>query len=622
MQRRLAAILAADIAGFSRLVDVDEEGTLAAQRGHRVELIDPLLEQYNGRIANTAGDSILIEFPSAVEAVRMAIAMQDGLISRNTNVPADHRIAYRIGINIGDVVAEETDLLGDGVNVAARLEALAPPGGIIISRSVRDHVRDRLQLILADLGEVGVKNIARPVRAFQVLREGERAVLVLKPGRRFWPVFATAMAFLLAASIGAVYWRFYDSDFKPANAANFAYPLPDRPSIAVLPFQNIADDQDQTYFADGLTEDIVTDISKISGIFVVAHGSTIQYKTRSVQVSQVAEELGVRYILGGSVRRAGDNLRITAQLADAVKGEQIWAERYDRKIDDVFAIQSEITRQVVRALAVTLKASENDRVFQKYVTNIDTYDAFLRARATVDAPTRENIEQGEALFRRVIELDPAFAGGYAGLSFNHSVKARFGYGTSPADDARQALELAQKAIEMDKNFAWSYIALAGAHLANGNHDAAVDAARQAIIIQPSGYESNLFMGFYLNFAGESALALKYLGIASELSRNDTVRGLDFLGIAYFTDGRYEECERAWTNRFVRLGTPAYPHAHVFLAACQSLLGEQERATATVARFLGMLPEFRMSRWLWVNNYKLPEHRQRLFDAAIKAGIPE
>jgi len=622
LQRRLAAILVADIAGFSRLVDVDEEGTLAAQREHRANLIDPLLVQYSGRVANTAGDSILIEFPSVVEAVRMAIAVQEGLARRNADIPADRRIAYRIGINIGDVVAEKADLLGDGVNVAARLEALAPPGGIVISRSVRDQVRDRLQLNLADLGEIAVKNIARPVRAFQVLREGERPIVVAQRGRRLWPVFATVLAFALAAAIGGVSWWLYRSDFEPANMANFAYPLPSKPSIAVLPFQNISAAPDQTYFADGLTEDIVTDISKISGIFVVAHGSTSPYRERSVPVSQVAEELGVRYVLSGGVRRASGTLRITAQLADALQGEQIWAERFDREIADVFAIQSEITRQVVRALAVTLKASENDRVFQKYVTNIDAYDAFVRARATVDTPTRENIDLGAALFRRVIELDPAFAGGYAGLSFNYSVKARFGYGASPVDDARQSLEFAQKAIETDKYFAWSYIALAGAYLANGNHDAAVDAARQAIAIQPNGYEANLFMGFYLNFAGQSGLAVKYLETANELSRNDTVRGLDFLGITYFTDGRYEDCERAWTNRFERLGTPTYPHAHVFLAACQSLLGERERAMATVARFLEIVPDFRMSGWSWIKNYKLPEHRQRLHDAAVQAGIPD
>ncbi len=360
----------------------------------------------------------------------------------------------------------------------------------------------------------------------------------------------------------------------------------------------------------------------MSRIVVVAHGSTFAYKGKQVKIRQVAEDLGVRYVLAGSVQREDRKLRITAQLIDAVKGVHLWADRYDREIKDVFAVQSEITEQVVKAMAATLKASEHDRLFQKYVANIDAYDAFLRARALVDEPSRDNIETGGKQFQRAIDLDPHFAGGYAGLAFNYSVKARFHYGTSPEDDARKSLELAREAIEADRNFAWSYIALASAQLANGNHDAALDAVRQALVLQPNDYETILFMGYYLNFAGQSAKAITYLEQANTLSRIDTVRGLGFLGMACFSAGRFADCERIVLRRFEKFGAPRQPLGHVFLAAAQASLEEMDKAAATVERFRRLLPDFRMSRWMWINNYKLPENRKQLYDAAIKAGIPD
>jgi len=433
---------------------------------------------------------------------------------------------------------------------------------------------------------------------------------------------AAAIFLVIVAGGGLAIWQQRMPTVVRASVERMAHPLPDKPSLAVLPFANLSDDEKDKYFADGITEDIITDISKVSGIFVVAQGSSFAYKGNRVEARQVAEDLGVRYVLSGSVRRAGSQLRITAQLADTIKGAQIWAERYDRELQDVFAVQSEITGQVVKAMAVTLKASENDRLFQKYVTNIDAYDAFLRARTTVDAPTRENIENGETLFERTIELDPNFAGGYAGLSFNYSVKARFRFGDAPREDALRSLEFARKAIQADKDFAWSHIALAGAYLANGKHDAAVDSVRQAIVIQPSGYEANLFMGFYLNFAGQSASAVEFLETANDLSRIDTIRGLDFLGMAYFTEGEYARCEETWIRRFESLGIPDYPIGHVFLAAAQASQGKKDITAATVERFKRLFPDFRMSEWLWINNYKKPEDRKRLYDAAIMAGIPE
>jgi adenylate cyclase len=627
MERRLAAILMTDMVGYSRLMGLDEEGTIARQKAHRDEIIDPKISMHGGRVVKAIGDGLLVEFPSVVGAVKCAVEVQEQLAQHETEFPENRRIRYRMGINLGDIVIDGEDILGDGVNVAARLEALAPPGGICISRTARDQVRDKLNYGLEDWGEVSVKNVPRPVRVFRLLCAPEDAGKQLSrpvssPSKEK-PFIITATVLALAVLISGLIWtQPWRPQIEAASMSRMAYSLPEKPSLAVMPFGNLSDEPDQGFFAEGLTEDIITDISKVSGIFVIAKGSTQPYSGKSVKVKRVAEDLGVRYVLSGSVRRSGDKLRITAQLADAIKGAQIWADRYDREVKDVFAVQSEITRQVVKALAVTLKANEHDRLFQKYITNIDAYEAFIRARAAVGAPTRSNIEQGEKLFKRVIDLDPNFAGGYAGISFNYSVKARFRYGDSPDNDTRRALEFAQKAIAADKEFAWSYIALAGAYLANGNHDAAVEAARRAVAIQPNGYEANLFMGFYLNFAGHPAEAVQHLEAANTLSRIDTIRGLDFLGMAYFTNGDYAKCEETWTRRFDRLGAPDYPHAHVFLAGAQAMLNRTERAEASVRRFRHISPQFRLSSWSWINNYKLPEHRKRLYDAAIKAGIPE
>jgi adenylate cyclase len=339
-----------------------------------------------------------------------------------------------------------------------------------------------------------------------------------------------------------------------------------------------------------------------------------------VKVRQIAEDLGVRYVLEGSVRRAGDQLRITAQLVDAIKGAHLWADRYDRDVKDVFAVQSEVAEQVVKAMAVTLKANELDRLFQKHAANIDSYDAFVRARRMVDPPGRKSIAAAQKLFRRAVELDPDFAGGYAGLSFSYSSKARLRLGASPKEDAKRSLEFAKKAIQVDMNFAWSHIALGGAYLANGDPDAAVDAVRQAIRLQPNGYEENLFMGFYLNFAGQSALAVKHLEKAKRISPVDSVRGLAFLANAYFMNGNYAKSEELRKKRIEKIPV-RNPNPYIWLAATQLLLGKTEEAAATAESLRRVRPDFRLSKWRYFDTYKSLENRKRLHDAAVKAGIP-
>ncbi len=612
--------------GYSRLISEDEDGTLQAFKTHLAEFIDPKFDEFNGRLFKTMGDGLLAEFASVIEAVQCAVAIQEGMARRNADEAQDKKIEFRIGINLGDVVVQDGDVFGDGVNVAARLEALADTGGICISRSARDQIRDRLDYGLEDWGEVAVKNIPRPVRVFRVLTDPEDAGKTTEKitGSRlgFKSLAAVILVVALVTAGAVVWWKPWASDVEAASLDQMAFPLPDIPSIAVLPFTNMSDDKDQEFFADGIAEDIITDIAKVSGIFVVARNSSFTYKGQPVKVRQISEELGVRYVLEGSVRRAGEKLRITAQLTDALKGAHLWAERYDRDVSDVFAVQSEITDHVVKALAVTLKAREHERLLQKHTTNIEAYDVFLKARRAVDKPIKKNILHGEELFKRVIELDPSFAGGYAGLSFNYSVQVRFQYGATPFEHLAQAFELANKAIELDPSYSWGYIALGGAHLANEDPDAAVEAVRKALALEPNGYEANLFIGFYLQFAGDAPLAVEHLNTSSRLSPVTTVRDLAFMQLAQFMNRNYAEVIRISEERVQKFPGGFNPTNAVFLAATFALLDKPEKAAAEVAELLEAYPGFNLSQWRYGKLWKREEDRSRLYEAAKKAGIPE
>ena len=425
-RRRLAAIVAADVAGYSRLMGADEEGTIAALRAHRAEVIEPRLAEYHGRIANTAGDSFLIEFPSAVDALRCAIEIQDGIAERNAGIPEDRRLVLRIGINVGDVVTQGDDLLGDGVNVAARLEGLAEAGGICISRTARDQVRDRLDIALDDLGEVEVKNIARPVRVFRVSGVGgasPAAPLATKSARKF----VVPAVVLLIAVLGGGWWLL-DSENRGnpqemAQGTNAAVPpgpaqsSRGNASIAVLPFANLSDDKAQAYFVDGITEDITTDLSKVKGLYVTSRSATLRYRDGGQDLKVVAAALGVRHILAGSVRRAGAKIRVTATLIDAKSGGQLWAERFDRGAQDIFAIQDEISGRVVAQLSAALKGVLLNTAKRTHTPNIEAYDLYIRARAKRIPPTPPNLKAALSDFEKAIEIDPKFAGGYAGASF-------------------------------------------------------------------------------------------------------------------------------------------------------------------------------------------------------------
>ncbi len=552
MRRRLTTILAADIAGFSRLIGLDEEGTLAAQRSHRTEFINPLLEQHSGRVANTAGDSLLIEFPSAVEAVRCALAMQEGLESRNASISEDRRVVYRVGINVGDVVAEGDDLLGDGVNVAARLEALAPPGGIILSRTARDQVRDRLELDLADLGEIAVKNITRPVRAFQVLKKGEAAISVPtqspKRNRTILAVTAVVLVVLVAAGL---YWQTRRAEVGTKDAQTAILALPDKPSIAVLPFETLSESPSQGWLGDGMAEDIITDLSKVSGLFVIARNSSFQYRGGNLDLRQVGRELGVRYLLEGSVRRAGDTLRINAQLIDAESGGHLWADRYDGAARDVFALQDRVTARVVESLALVLTKTEAAAVEARETNNPDAHDAFLQGLSHMRHRRPEDFAAARRWFDKALSIDPTHARALGARAILYLIATQRGWessvGIKGRSDAiaatyaalkhpstlayvteaslllsRPDTTAARKAVDhglaLDPNDPDLHITAALVEAGLGNHKRAVEIAKQSLRLDPRyppSYLSNF--GKVRHVAGETNAALALYNRA--LNRN-------------------------------------------------------------------------------------------------------
>ncbi len=584
VHRRLAAILVADVVGYSRLIERDEEGTRARLRSLHAEVIDPRIAADGGRMVKTTGDGILVEFGSVVDAVRNALAIQTAMSGRNDALPEDRRIVFRIGINVGDVIVEGADIHGDGVNIAARLEGLCGPGEVYVSGTVYDQAAGKLAATFEDLGEQTVKNIARPVRVYRTRARSEE----------------TADAVATAGPL----------------------PLPDKPSIAVLAFENMSGDPEQEYFADGITEDIITELSKISGLFVIARHSAFTYKGKSVTLKQVGRELGVRCVLEGSVRKAGNRLRITAQLIDAMTDHHLWAERYDRDFDDIFEVQDEVARSVASALAVALKPDERERLNRPPTENIEAYDLYLRTRATPWPPTRENLLTARSAYQRITEIEPSFAGGHAGQSMTHSFAVIFGLSEQPDDDARVGLELANSAVALGDRFAQAYSALGLAHTAMGQHDEAVAYARQAVEMQPGDADAQTFMAMSLLFAGQADDAHDAITTALRLDPQ-YVHGpyLNLLGVVCFSAGRYEDAIDAF-KRNVERGGPLAATALTFRTAAFSAAGYVEEAKVSASELLKFFPDFSVARYRMLYMFKKPDDTEQVVGALRKAGLPE
>ena len=582
VQRKLAAIFAADVAGYSRLMGIDEEGTLAALTAHRGQLFEPSIAEYHGRIFKTTGDGLLAEFPSVIEAVRCAIAIQDGMRNRNVDAPEDRRIAFRIGVNLGDVIVQGDDIYGDGVNVAARLEGLAEAGGICVSESVYQQVRTRLKLAFEDLGPTQVKNIAEPVRPFRVILGG-------------------------------------GADAPAPSEARKAPLLPNKPSIAVLPFANLSSDREQEYFSDGISEDVITDLSKISGLFVIARTSTFSYKGRSVNIPEVGRELGVRYVLEGSVRKAGSRVRVTAQLIDAATGGHIWAERYDRDLDDIFAVQDDVTRQIVAALALHLQPGEGERVFDRGTANFAAYDLFLRGRELIWLHSRLEGRTGQELLRRAIDLDPGFGKAHAFLAFARAPEFINRWVADPLAALRDGRSLAEKAIALAPHDPECHWALSVILLWQAEHETALEEVRTCLALEPSSALGYVELGVVLTYAGRPAEAVEAFNTTLRLDPNYPDLYLHFLAHAQFNLGNFEEAEALLRQRIAR--SPNSDASRVLLASTYGHLGRHDEARAVWQEALRINPDYSFAHRRSVLPFKNPADLDRLAEGLHSAGLP-
>jgi adenylate cyclase len=578
VERRLAAILAADVAGYSRMMGADEEGTLTALTAIHRELGGPKISEHRGRIVKTTGDGMLVEFPSVVDAVRCAVEMQREIGARNTDVPVDKRIEFRIGINLGDIIIDEGDIYGDGVNIAARLEALAEPGGICVSRAVRDQVHDKLDFIFKDWGEQQVKNIARPVHVFEV------------------GIAAKASALELRATAPLV--------------------LPDKPSLAVLAFVNMSSDPEQEYFADGIAEDIITALSRYPSLFVIARNSSFTYKGRAVDVKKIGRDLGVRYVLVGSLRKSGSQIRVTAQLIEAESGNHLWAERYDRGLADIFAVQDHITAAVTISVAPAIDAAERRRALRRPPRKFDAWAVYQqglwhRAKST---PTAN--DQARALFERAIQLDPMFADAHAALARVYGY-AGVHYRTIPIDEAlRLNLLHARKAEELDPGNADALSGLSLGLIWQGDLQNALANAQQAIAINPNCAFAHLCLGACLVFTGQTAEGRAALNTGERLSpRDENSSDLNRVRCqSYYFDRDYDQCIAIVERELSAHGNSPLPQT--MLARALGQLGRTEKARAALDKAMVSWgdydPHIRLP-------YHRPEDHEHLLEGLRKAG---
>jgi adenylate cyclase len=617
MERKLAAILAADVVGYARLMSEDEAGTLAALKAYRNETIDPRIAAHGGRIVKLMGDGALVEFPSVVEAVLCAVEIQRAVSERNAGIADGRRIEFRIGINVGDVIVDDDDIYGDGVNVAARLETLAEPNGICISRSVHDQIQDKLDLRLDDLGEVEVKNIARPVRAFRVLTEaGAAAPAKKRPAARAWPKVAAVAAVVVAGLGGFAWWQPW---LGGSDRLSVARPS-DLPAIAVLPFDNMSGDPEQEYFSDGITEDLITDLSRISGVFVIARTTVFTYKGRSVTVRQVGDDLGVHYVLEGSVRKAGNRIRVNAQLVDARSGRQLWADRYDREITDVFVLQDEVTKKIVSALAVELTVDEEQHLRQATKVDPEAYDVFLRGLELYRRYTFETRAEARELFERAIELDPSFARAHAGIALTRLFDYIEGSVSSPERSLQQSLEMAEHALALGNSVPQVHFAASFVYLQLGRHEDSIAAARRAIELDPNYADGYVQLALSLIFAGRPEAAIDQIANAMRLNPWHPFLYTWILGHANFVLGRYEEAIPLFEK--VIESNPQYQDGHLALAATYGLLGRIDDAEWEAEELLTLQPGFRLADNLRRTPYRNPADLERWIEGLRKAGLPE
>ncbi len=624
-KRKLTAILSADVEGYSRLMGDDEEATVRTLTSYR-EVLSTLIKQHNGKVLDSPGDNLLAEFVSVVDAVQCAVAVQKEIKARNDELPESRKMQFRIGINLGDVIQEEERIYGDGVNIAARLEGLANPGGICISKTAFDQIESKLPYGYEFLGDQTVKNIAKPVGAYHVLMEprvtvaGEPKKEKPAPMRRK-AILAGGVA-LVVVIIVAVIWNFY---FRPppmevASVEKMAFPLPDKPSIAVLPFNNLSGDPTQDYIADGISENIISALSKISEMFVIASNSTFTYKGKPVKVQQVSEELGVRYVLEGSTQKIGNRLRITAQLIDATTGHHLWSEKYDRDMKDLFALQDEITLEIIRAMRVQLTEGEQASVTGKGTENLDAYLKANQAQEQFYLMKKEGSMKAKELAKEAIALDPNYAFPYATLANAHMLDVWFKFSASSKESMKLAVQAAQKALALDDSDPRVYQALTNLYIMQRQYEKAIASAERRLELSPSGAKAYHSMGLALSFAGRDSEAIPFIEQAIRLDPYPPSVTYRQLADSYSNVGRYEEAITEYKKALQQ--NPDDIFTHLGLAATYMKLGREEEARAEAKEVIRIHPKFSLNHFAKSEHCKDQSIVDDYIECLRKAGLPD
>ena len=610
MERRLAAILMADVVGYSRLMGEDEIETHAALMAHREELIDSKITDYHGHIVKLTGDGALVEFASVVNAVECAVDVQRAMAERNSDVPQDRRIILRIGINLGDVIVEEDDIYGDGVNVAARLEGLAEPGGICVSRAVRREVRDKIDVAFEDLGELEAKNIARPIHAYRVLvnaaEEGSPARKPKAPavsGRRAAVGVATLALLLTVAGI-AIWWQPWKVAVQPA------------PSMAVLPFTIQAGGDAERYFSDGLTEDVISALSRFSELTIVSRTTVFSYKASNSTPRQISRELGVRYLIDGSVRKSAERVRVSVRLSDAQNGVLLWSENFDEAVGDIFALQDKITHKIVGTLIGRLNLVEEKRAFAKPTEDLEAYDLALRGRSLFHVGERSANYEARALFEQAIERDPNYASAHIWLARTYLNDAVFGWAQWPHKSLQRSFDLLRKAISLDDANGISHALLAEIYTYRQRYDLAASEAAKAIKLNPSHADGHAIRGLIMIHEGQIADAIRFLETARRFNPRLSPDWSNMLGVAYFLEQRYDDAIGLLES--LRVQFPEFAYTHVALAAVYAELGDAPAAGSAATNLRRLAPFFDAKGFS--QQYLSKAHRPRFLAALKKAGV--
>jgi len=577
--RKLRAILSADVKGYSILMADDETFTIKTIKEYR-SIISNCINQYNGRVVDSPGDNILSEFASTVDAVQCAVEIQRQLKKENDRLVEDKRLEFRIGVNIGDVVQDEDRIYGDGVNIAARIEGLADPAGICVSRSAYDQIKKKLGFGFEYMGEHPVKNISEPVRVYKVLM---------------------------------------DSD-SPAPLVDEVLELPDKPSIAVLPFANMSGDPSQEYFSDGLTEQIINGICKVSNLFVIARNSGFSYKGKSINVQQIGKELGVRYILEGSVQKAGDRVRITAQLIDTTTGYHLWSENYDRDLSDIFALQDEITIKIMDTMLINLTAGEQARLWEGSTTSIAAYDMYMKGLDCFYCINEKDNKQAQQFYKEAINLDKTFVWPITMLGFTHMFELLYRWSSSPINSFEQAEKCAEKALALNESFDVAHILSGWVFLFKRQHEDAIREGEIAIGLNPNGAEAHAQFGFILCMSDKSELGIKLITRAIRLNPIPPPHYYHFLAIAHRNNEQYNEAIEFSKKSLI--GNPDQLSAYLTLAACYSSLNLAEESHKAVEEILRVNPTFSLSYYAKILPYKSQETTDRFVEALRKAGLSE